>query len=420
MTATAMAAVAACAPRPPLPYGRHAIDEQDAAAVMAALRSGWLTQGPAVAQFEADFAAAVGAPHAVACSSGTAALHLACVTAGIGPGDAAIVPAITFIATANAVRYTGAAVVFADVDPDTGLMRPDDLKDAVIRARLKGLRPRLVLPVHLAGQTAEMPAIRAIAEQHSLIVVEDASHAIGSRHVGSDGRMVRVGACADSVMTTFSLHPVKTITMGEGGVVTCRDATLADDLRRLRCHGVERDAGRWINGPLGVDRDGAAHPWYHEFQDIGFNYRASELHCALGSSQLRKLAGFINRRQELMARYERRLAPLSPVVQLLSRQPRCRPAWHLCVVLLDFPAVGLSRAKLMRQLQAEGIGSQVHYIPLPWQPCYRVDGNDETWPGAASYYRRCLSLPLFPAMSLADVDRVAAALRRIVTTRRAA
>jgi UDP-4-amino-4,6-dideoxy-N-acetyl-beta-L-altrosamine transaminase len=419
MTAAATASVTALSSRPPLPHGRHDLDEEDAAAVMAALRSGWLTQGPAVAQFEADFAAAVGAPHAVACSSGTAALHLACVAAGIGPGDAAIVPAITFIATANAVRYTGAEVVFADVDPDTGLMRPDDLKDAIIRARLKRLWPRLVLPVHLAGQTADMPAIRAIAEQHSLIVIEDASHAIGSSHVDSDGRLAQVGACADSVMTTFSLHPVKTITMGEGGVVTCDDATLADDLRRLRCHGVERDAGRWLNGPLGLDRDGEAHPWYHEFQDVGFNYRASELHCALGSSQLRKLKGFVAQRQELMTRYERRLAPLAPVVQLLSRQPRCWPAWHLCVVLIDFPAAGMSRAMLMRQLQADGIGTQVHYIPLPWQPCYRVDGGD-MWPGAAAYYRRCLSLPLFPAMTLADVDRVAAALRRVIPARRAA
>jgi dTDP-4-amino-4,6-dideoxygalactose transaminase len=265
------------------------------------------------------------------------------------------------------------------------------------------------VPVHLNGQVCAMPEIALAAAGFRLSVVEDACHALGGECLSADGSWLRVGSCRHSTMTVFSLHPVKTLTMGEGGVVTTNDPALANRLRRLRNHGVVRDASAFENDALAF-ADGAQNPWYMEFQELGFNYRASDLQCALGLSQLAKLDRFVTARRGLAGCYRERLPVLSPFVTVVKRAPNCRPAWHLAVAMIDFEAAGVSRGELMRRLAAQGIGSQVHYVPLHLQPCYGRSHGGLSLPGAERYYARCLSLPLFPTMSACDVERVIDAL----------
>ena len=395
---------------PFLPYGRHGIDDDDLAAVEKVLRGEFLTTGPTVAAFERALAEAVGAPGAVACSSGTAALHLAAMSMGLGPGDAAVVPAITFLATANAVRLTGAEVLFADVDPDTGLMGAEHMDAAMDSAG--NLKVRAVFPVHLAGQPAAMDEVAALADARGIVVVEDACHALGATHDARDGGSVRIGQADHGGLAAFSFHPVKTVAMGEGGALTGRNGALLERARRLRNHGMTRDPAAFAEPALAFDDDGTVNPWYHEMPEPGLNYRASDINCALGLSQLGKLEQFVSRRRALAAACDERLAALAPLVQPLARRPGCTPAWHLYVVLIDFAATGTSRRRVMEALRADGIGSQVHYIPVPLQPCYRRRYGTLALPGAMRYYERCLSLPLFPAMADGDVDRVVCALER--------
>lgn len=388
-----------------LPYGRHQIDEDDIAAVVSVLRSDSLTGGPLVAEFEQAFAERVGARFAVACANGTAGLHLAAMALGLGPDDAAIVPTLTFLATANAARYVGAEVTFADVDAATGLMRPEDLQEAFARAGSQ--KARAVIPVHLNGQSVDMEAVAEFAGRHGLRVIEDACHAIGATYRTRSGEEVRVGACRHSDMAVFSLHPVKTIAMGEGGVVTTNDPDLHAALLRLRNHGMVRDAVRFVQPEEAFDAEGQPNPWYYEMPEPGYNYRASEIHCALGLSQLRKLDHFLARRRELADTYDRALAPLATKVRPIPRVVGCASGWHLYVVQIDFKAVGANRATLMRKLLGRGIGTQVHYLPLHRQPYYRNRFAARDFDGANAYYAACLSLPLFPAMTEHDVVMVA-------------
>lgn len=392
--------------QPFLPYGRHLIEDDDVAQVERVLRGGALTGGPAVAQFEQALAVATGAPHAIACSSGTAALHLAALALDLGPGDAAVVPSLTFLATANALRYVGADVVFADVDPATGLLTPAALEDALNRgANDKDKRIKAVFPVHLAGQCADMAALEPLARRHGLKIVEDACHAVGAACGGRP-----VGACDWSDMAVFSFHPVKTIAMGEGGAVTTRDAALAQRLCDLRSHGMVRDPARLEIRDQAFDADGQPNPWYYEMPEPGFNYRASDIHCALGLSQIGKLGRFVAERRRIVDWYAEELAPLAPVVRPMARVPGCEPAWHLCAARIDFAAAGVSRGRVMRALAAAGIGSQVHYLPVHRQPYYRRLYGDLDLPGADAYYARTLSLPLFVGLARADVARIVAAL----------
>lgn len=386
---------------PFLPYGRQWIDDDDVAAVVAALRSELIAHGPRVAAFEQAFAAVTGAAEAVACSSGTAALHLALAALDIGPGDICIVPAITFLATASAVLYRGAQVRFADVDPDTGLMTPETLTSALDAAP----NARAVLPVHLGGRFCDMPAIASIARARGCRIVEDACHAVG----GVDAQARPAGACAHSDAATFSFHPVKTLAAGEGGMVTCNDAERSERMRRLRNHGVTRDPGRMTAG-FAFDA-GAPNPWAYEQLELGFNYRMNELEAALGLSQLGKLTRFAERRRALAARYDDALKASTPLLRPVRTPLGQSPVLHLYTVLVDFEAAGVSRAALMRSLAERGIGSQVHYIPLPWQPVFQPYAEGRRFPGAEAYYARVLALPLYPAMADADVDRVATALR---------
>lgn len=391
-----------------LPYGRHQIDEEDIAAVVSVLRSDSLTGGPVVAEFEQAFAERVGARFAVACANGTAGLHLAAMALRLGPDDVAIVPTLTFLATANAARYVGAEVAFADVDPATGLMRPEDLQDAFARA--SSGKARAAIPVHLNGQCVDMETVAEFADRHGLRVIEDACHAIGATYRTRSGEEVRVGACRHSDMAVFSLHPVKTIAMGEGGVVTTNDPDLHAALLRLRNHGMVREASCFVQPEEAFDAEGQPNPWYYEMPEPGYNYRASEIHCALGLSQLGKLDRFLARRQELADLYDKLFAPLEPLLRPIPRVAGCASGWHLYEIQIDFKAVGVNRAGLMRKLLGRGIGTQVHYLPVHRQPYYRSRCGSVKLPGADAYYTACLSLPFFPAMTDAEVARVVAAL----------
>jgi UDP-4-amino-4,6-dideoxy-N-acetyl-beta-L-altrosamine transaminase len=377
-----------------LPYGRQTIEDDDIAAVAAALRGDYLTTGPTVEAFETAFREVVGAEHAVACSNGTAALHMAMLAARIGPGDVCIVPSITFLATANCAAYVGADVMFADVDPDSGLMTAETLAQALQWA--KGRRVRAVLPVHLRGDVCDLPALAALAGEAGAILVEDAPHALGSSlKVGN--HVARVGDGAHSSMATFSFHPVKTIATGEGGMVTTNDADLAGRLRLARSHGMTRTPG--------------ADPWLYEMAEPGFNYRLPDINCALGLSQLAKLPRFMGRRRTLAALYETALEPLAPTVRLAARPEGSDPVLHLLTVLIDFEAAGTSRRQVVEALAAQGIGSQVHYIPVHSQPYWQARNGPLDLPGAQAWYDRCLSLPLYPSMDDGDVARVVDALQ---------
>ncbi|WP_417493564.1 UDP-4-amino-4,6-dideoxy-N-acetyl-beta-L-altrosamine transaminase [Maricaulis sp.] len=385
-------------PKPFLPYGRQSIDDSDIEAVARVLRSDWLTTGPEVDAFEADFAATTGAGHAIACSNGTTALHLALAGLDVGPGDVCIVPAITFMATANAAIYCGADVVFADVDAQTGLMTPDTLRQAI--GRVSGGRLQAVLPVHLAGQCEDMAALREIATAAGAKLVEDACHALGTSWRGQP-----VGAGDNSDAACFSFHPVKTIAAGEGGMVTTNDAALAARLRRLRSHGIERDPARM--------EQGQDEPWWHEMQELGWNYRLCDVQAALARSQLSRLDVFAAKRKTLAAAYDAALEG-HPVIGALARTPDCDPCLHLYPVRIDFVAAGTDRASVMNRLRDRGIGSQVHYIPVPSQPWYRRRYGNQTPAGAAAYYQRTLSLPLFADMAEDDPERVVAALNDVL------
>ncbi len=379
---------------PFLPYGRQSIDEDDVDAVVQVLRSDYLTTGPAVAAFEEQLALTVGARHAVALSSGTMALHAAYAAAGIGPGDEVVVPATTFLATANAARYVGADPVFADVDPETGLMGA-----AHVQART-GPKTRAVVPVHLNGMPCDLQAIVASAQRAGAIVIEDAAHALGATYQGRP-----VGSGDHSAMTVFSFHPVKHITTAEGGAVVTNDESLAKKLRQFRNHGMTHETAAFEGSSPG--------PWYYEQQSLGHNGRITDIQCALGSSQLAKLDRFIERRRQIAARYDRHLGGLTDAVPVGGTRSDALSAYHLYAVLVDFERLGLSRAEVMQRLRERGIGTQVHYIPVPSQPYYRrispYDAAD--YPGATEYYRRELSLPMYPALSDADVDRVAREFR---------
>lgn len=392
-----------------LSYGRQTIDDEDAAAVVAALRSDWLTQGPAVRDFENAFAERVGAGFAVACCNGTAALHVAYSALGIAEGDAVVVPSVTFMATAAAARQVGAEVVFADVDPDSGLLTPETFLSALRRADEAGFRVRAVAPVHLAGQLVDMAAIGEIARARGLLVIEDACHAVGSGALLPEGERP-TGSCARSDAVVFSFHPVKTMTTAEGGMVTINDPEVARRARRIVNHDIERDPERFVDQEAAREADGRLRPWYHEATAAGFNFRLTDIQAALGLSQLSRLDVRVARRAELVRLYRERLAPFAPTIRPTTAVPGCRPAWHLFTVLFDFAGAGTDRTRVMVDLRERGVGSQVLYIPVHRQPHWRDRYGRPALPGADAHYARALSLPLFPTMLDQDVDRVVEAL----------
>jgi len=375
-----------------LPYGRHLVEEDDILAVVETLRSDWLTTGPKVAEFEDAFAKVVGARFAVSVSSGTAALHAAAFAAGIGPTDEVITTPMTFAATANCVRYQGGTVVFADVLKDTLNLDPTKA-EALFTPKTKAL-----ITVDYTGQPSDLDELNALASRYHLIVIEDASHALGAMYRGR-----RVGALAP--LTTFSLHPVKHITTGEGGMVTTDDPDLAERLRRFRSHGITTEF-------RDREREGS---WFYEMVELGFNYRLTDLQSALGLSQLRKLDGWVTRRRDIAARYTAAFADL-PEIETPTVLPDRDPAWHLYVTQLNLDRLRAGRAEVFRALRAENIGVNVHYIPVPWHPYYQALGYKKgEWPVAESAYERMISLPIFPAMTNGDVEDVIAAVTKVVS-----
>lgn len=393
-----------------LPYGRQSISEDDIKAVVDVLRGDYLTTGPAVGIFERALADSVGAKHAIACSNGTAALHLASLALGLKPGDQVIVPSISFVATANGPRLVGADIVFADVDPETALLTPEALEEAITRA--DPARLKAVFVVHMGGHPVPMAEIAAIARARGLKIVEDACHALGTE--SSEQQPWRVGDCTYSDCAVFSFHPVKTITTGEGGAITTNDDTMARRMRLERNHGLEREREGFGNEALAFDTDGATNPWYYELTQLGLNYRLTDFQAALGTTQLSRLPDFIRRRRELTARYREAFAKLnSDSLRLVEAPAGSDSALHLMIALVDFEGLGISRAKFMNGLREKGVGTQVHYIPIHRQPYYVDASASPELPGADRYYARCLSLPLYPDMTDADVDAVVVAMQAV-------
>ena len=385
-----------------IPYARQSIDEKDVTAVCSVLRSDWLTTGPKVEEFEKAVAEYVGARYAVAVSSGTAALHAAMLALGIGPGDEVIVPPITFVATANCAVYCGARPVFADIDPRTYNIFVNDLERCITK------KTRVIIPVHFAGQSCDMEAIQQIRKDaerkygHKIYIIEDACHALGSLY-----KEKKVGSCTFSDMTVMSFHPVKHITTGEGGMVLTNDENLYKRLKRVRSHGITSDPEDFINRDLAFSIPQSPNPWYYEQQELGFNYRLTDIQCALGMSQLKKLDMFRKRRREIVNTYNQAFDNIK-YVQTPFESSECDSNFHLYVLLIDFDKMGIDRPQFMLELKKEGIQTQVHYIPVHLQPYFRrTFGTKEgDCPNAEQYYQKCLSIPLYPAMSDFNVNDV--------------
>src|SRR3984893_4500588 len=394
-----------------IPYSRQWISREDVDAVANQLQTPWLTQGPKVAEFEAQLTAVTGAKYAVAVASGPAPLHLAALAAGVGPGKAGITSAITFVASANCIAYAGGRPAFADVDPSSGLIDIADLERRCERLAREGSAPAVIIPVGFGAQAPDLPAIWVVARKYDARVIEDAAHALGASY-RSDAGAVNCGSCADTDLAILSFHPVKHVTTGEGGAVLTNDRTVYTRLSELRTHGITKDPSRLTRN------DG---PWYYEQQQLGYHYRISDIQCALGVSQIGRLGSFLERRRALASRLDGALAqpPLAGCLRPLSTTPvTLQHAYHLYVVRVlrqsgeSLVDVAERRKSLYAYLVSSDIHPQVHYIPVPRQPWFRehCGTRPEDFPGAEAYYAGCLSLPLFPAMQENDMDRVIGAL----------
>jgi UDP-4-amino-4,6-dideoxy-N-acetyl-beta-L-altrosamine transaminase len=386
------------------PYSRQWVTDADVMQVAEALQQPFLTQGPQVAGFEADLCTTLGARHAISCSNGTTALHLAYLAARLGPSRALITTPVTFLATANAARMLGATVLFADVDPATGNIDPDSVEQVIRHA---GMEIGAITAVHLAGRPCDMVRLRAIADGIGCLLIEDGCHALGARYRHPDGREGRVGDGALADLSCFSFHAIKHVTSGEGGAVTTPHAAMAARMRLLRSHGIERDDAALTEKPEDVA------PWYYEMHELGFNYRLPDVFCALGRSQLTRLEESLTRRREIAEAYRALLGNLRHV--RLPPEPSFpeEHAWHLFPIAIDFAGLGTTRGQVMQRLAEAGIGTQVHYMPLYRHPYYRALGALRQ-PGADTYYEHSLSIPMYPQLTDSDLETIAAVFRRLL------
>jgi UDP-4-amino-4,6-dideoxy-N-acetyl-beta-L-altrosamine transaminase len=377
-----------------LPYGHQWIDEEDIKAVIEVLRSDWITQGPKVAEFEKEFAKYVGAHYAVAVNSGTAALHAACFAVQIEKGDEAITTPITFAASANCVLYQGGIPVFADIDADTLNIDPEEIKKKINH------KTKALIPVDFTGLPVDLEEIQEIARENNLVIIEDASHALGATYKDN-----KIGSISD--MTIFSFHPVKHITTGEGGMITTNNKEYYERLKLFRTHGITKDKDKLLN------YDG---PWYYEMQELGYNYRLTDFQCALGLSQLKKIDRIIQCRREIVKKYDCEFKDV-PEIKIPQINPLdSNPAWHIYMIQLNLEKLKVGRKEIFEALRAENIGVNVHYIPVHLQPYYqkRFGYHLGDFPKAENYYSRAITLPIFPKMSDKDIDDVVAAVKKVI------
>jgi len=375
-----------------LPYGKQFIDEDDITAVVDILRGDFLTTGPSIMDFEKHVANYVGAKYAVAFSNGTAALHGATFAAGIAEGDEVITTPLTFAASANCVLYQGGTVVFADIDPKTYNINPTEIEKKITP------ETKAIIPVHFTGQPVQLNEIHALAKKYSLVVIEDAAHALGSTYKGK-----RIGSLSD--MTMFSFHPVKHITTGEGGIITTNNKEYYNKLIQFRSHGITRDPA--------VMKENHG-PWYYEMQFLGYNYRMTDIQAALGSSQIKKLDGFVNRRKEIIETYNKAFEQISQV-QIPYQLPETDSSWHLYVLKLNLDQLAVSRKEVFEELQKLNIGVNVHYIPVHMLSYYKQLGYKKgSLPLAEKLYEEIISLPLFPLMQEQDVEDVIEAVKLVI------
>jgi UDP-4-amino-4,6-dideoxy-N-acetyl-beta-L-altrosamine transaminase len=383
-----------------IPYGRQDINQADIDSVIDVLKSDFLTQGPQVPLFEESVANYCGASAAVAVNSATSALHIACLALGLGKGDWLWTSPNSFVASANCGLYCGANVDFVDIDPQTYNLCPDALEKKLIEARKENTLPKIVIPVHFAGQSCNMEKISSLGNEYGFSIIEDASHAIGGKYQDKS-----IGCCHYSDITVFSFHPVKVITTAEGGVATTNDASIAEKMRSLRSHGITRDKALMTSASEG--------DWYYQQIALGFNYRMNELQAVLGLSQMKRLDAFVARRHACQEYYDDRLDSLPIITPFQSRD--CFSALHLYPIQLKQEQVKKSRKQVFSELRSSGIGVNVHYIPVHLQPHYKKLGFKKgDFPESETYYERALSIPLFPSLTEEMQDEVVEKLKRVL------
>lgn len=376
-----------------LSYGQQWVDNDDIEEVVKVLKSDYLTTGPKIEEFEEKFARYIGAKYAVCISNGTAALHAACFAAGIKECDEVITTPITFAASANCILYQGGKPVFADIDPNTYNIDPKDIEKRITD------KTKAIIPVDFTGQPINIDEINAIAKKHNLIVIEDGAHSLGAKYKGK-----RTGSLVD--MTTFSFHPVKHITTGEGGMITTNNKKLYEKLKLFRSHGITRDKEILYNKDQG--------PWYYEQLELGYNYRITDIQCALGISQLNKLDKFLERRREIAEKYNKYLKDIDGII-LPYQEEYTKSSWHLYIIQLELEKFNVGRREIFEALQAENIGVNVHYIPVYYHPYYQKLGYEKgLCPNAEKLYERIITIPLYPKMSDEDVEDVVMALEKVL------
>jgi len=400
--------------QPFLPYGKQSITDADKQAVLEALEADFLTTGPRVTEFEEAFAVYLDVPHAVAFANATAALHIACLVLGVRPGDTVLAPSMSFAASTNCAAYAGARIGFLDCDPVSGLVTPETFAAAADRCKADGYPAKVAIIVHINGEAADMAGISKEAEKRGIALIEDSCHALGTTYTDHEGEIRKIGSCQYSAFSSYSFHPVKTITTGEGGMLTCKDAELASKVALLRSHGITRDAEDFECHERAFDEDGKANPWYYEMQMLGFNYRLTDIACALGLSQLTRMPEIAKRRREMKAIYDELFSKSNLNVTVIPTAQGSDPVRHLYPILVDYEAHGMTRAQFCSRLRDKGIGTQVHYIPTHMQPFYIRHYGEQRLAGAESYYEKVISLPFYPGLSDEDIGRVFASIQDVL------